>query len=482
MTDLKKHIIVKVDNVHWSINGSIRKRLDNQTQNTDYYYFNASGNLKACGTDMQISVYGYNSANTRTYKVNMFNANQWVNGQPQPIQPMVQSAMFYPNTYINFTQAGEYTKHYYNGTERICSRLGEQQIPISVENDQEWEAHRHDVKEMLRNAIGQHLYDEPTDMQEGEVLHLEYLQPCGNSNAIYYYHPNHLSSTMYVTDAQQSVVQSFLYAPYGEIISEYNTHVMGEAFPKYAFNAKELDEETGMYYYEARYYAPPTFTSRDPLFEKYFWMTPYAYCANNPVKYVDPDGREWETIEDGIFANKLIWKAERMIKQYGKQIIRFQKQIDDYKEKGMTDKISNLQLSINHLNDRITLLNEGIENIKEMGRNTNHKFHFNFTENKRSDVSQREKDNLDIIDINACVSAPFETGWHECVHIGDWFAKKFKHTFKDGFLQTYDNNHGKAEEHAYKSEFSFSMRRFEEKGINSLYQIDEQTYKLFENE
>ena len=60
--------------------------------------------------------------------------------------------------------------------------------------------------------------------------------------------------------------------------------------PKYAFNAKELDEETGMCYYEARYYKPPVFTSRDPMFEKYFWMTPYAYCANNPVKYVDPDG------------------------------------------------------------------------------------------------------------------------------------------------------------------------------------------------
>ncbi len=62
--------------------------------------------------------------------------------------------------------------------------------------------------------------------------------------------------------------------------------------PKYAFNAKELDEETGMYYYEARYYKQPVFTSRDPMFEKYFWMTPYAYCANNPVKYVDPDGEE----------------------------------------------------------------------------------------------------------------------------------------------------------------------------------------------
>ena len=113
-----------------------------------------------------------------------------------------------------------------------------------------------------------------------------------SDKGFFYYHPNHLSSSMYVTNAQQSVVQSFLYAPYGEIISEYNTHAMGDAFPKYAFNAKELDEETGFYYYEARYYAPPTFTSRDPLFEKYPSISPYAYCANNPVKYVDPSGEE----------------------------------------------------------------------------------------------------------------------------------------------------------------------------------------------
>jgi RHS repeat-associated protein len=57
------------------------------------------------------------------------------------------------------------------------------------------------------------------------------------------------------------------------------------------FNAKELDEETGMYYYSARYYAPPVFTSRDPLFEKIPFMSPYAMDFNNPVKYIDLDGR-----------------------------------------------------------------------------------------------------------------------------------------------------------------------------------------------
>ncbi len=112
-----------------------------------------------------------------------------------------------------------------------------------------------------------------------------------NIDEIFYYHPNHLGSSSFVTDQNQTITQGFLYAPFGEITTEYNINFGFSVIPKYSFNAKELDEETGMYYYEARYYAPPTFTSRDPLFEKYFWMSPYAYCNNNPVALIDPDGR-----------------------------------------------------------------------------------------------------------------------------------------------------------------------------------------------
>ncbi len=111
-----------------------------------------------------------------------------------------------------------------------------------------------------------------------------------NEGKNFYYHTNHLGSTAFVTDQNQTVTQGFLYAPFGEITTEYAPLWQNGTLPKYSFNAKELDEETGMYYYEARYYKPPVFTSRDPMFEKYFWMTPYAYCANNPVKYVDPTG------------------------------------------------------------------------------------------------------------------------------------------------------------------------------------------------
>jgi RHS repeat-associated protein len=69
---------------------------------------------------------------------------------------------------------------------------------------------------------------------------------------------------------------------------------MLDTIPRFLFTGQELDEENGMYYYSARYYAPPTFISRDPLFEDYPTFSPYCYTANNPVKYVDPTGMDIE--------------------------------------------------------------------------------------------------------------------------------------------------------------------------------------------
>ena len=61
------------------------------------------------------------------------------------------------------------------------------------------------------------------------------------------------------------------------------------------FTGKEKDSETGFYYFGARYYDPSLsglFLSVDPMADKYPSTSPYAYCAWNPVKLVDPDGRE----------------------------------------------------------------------------------------------------------------------------------------------------------------------------------------------
>ena len=125
------------------------------------------------------------------------------------------------------------------------------------------------------------------------------LQPTGNPDDIFYYHTNHLGSTAFVTDQNQNITQGFLYAPFGEITTEFDANF--GTLPKYSFNAKELDEETGMYYYEARYYKPPVFTSRDPMMNQKPWLTPYHYCSNNPVGRVDPSGcdDDWYKSDDG---------------------------------------------------------------------------------------------------------------------------------------------------------------------------------------
>ncbi|NLE04964.1 MAG: RHS repeat-associated core domain-containing protein [Crenarchaeota archaeon] len=116
------------------------------------------------------------------------------------------------------------------------------------------------------------------------------LGPGGNETDLFFYHPDHLGSTGVITDNYASVTQGFLYAPFGELMYEHDPSWQNNRVPKYAFNAKELDEENGMYYYSARYYAPPTFISRDPMFEDYPSISPYTYCANNPMKFVDPTG------------------------------------------------------------------------------------------------------------------------------------------------------------------------------------------------
>ena len=62
----------------------------------------------------------------------------------------------------------------------------------------------------------------------------------------------------------------------------------------HTFSAKERDVETGLSYFGARYYSSDLsiWLSVDPMSDKYPSLSPYVYCANNPVKLVDPNGEE----------------------------------------------------------------------------------------------------------------------------------------------------------------------------------------------
>jgi RHS repeat-associated protein len=87
-------------------------------------------------------------------------------------------------------------------------------------------------------------------------------------NFLYYYHPDHLGSTGYVTDASGKLYEHIEYFPFGE--TWVQEHSNTQRTP-YLFTGKELDEETGLYYFGARYYDPRTslWQSPDPALGKY---------------------------------------------------------------------------------------------------------------------------------------------------------------------------------------------------------------------
>ena len=158
---------------------------------------------------------------------------------------------------------------------------------------------------------------QPEEVQPG----YGYVADNNESEETFYYHSDHLGSTSYITDDSAHVTQYTAYLPYGELLVD--EHSSSEDLP-YKFNGKELDEETGLYYYGARYMQPITsvWYGIDPLTEKYPDVSAYVYCAGNPVKLVDSDGRRPTDREAALISNQVYdgkCKLEGDWELYGKR-------------------------------------------------------------------------------------------------------------------------------------------------------------------
>ena len=123
-----------------------------------------------------------------------------------------------------------------------------------------------------------------------------------------YLHTDRLGSSSAVTDGRGKAVHILGYMPYGETLLDLS-HTHYET--PYQFTGYEKDQETGLHYAEARYYDSwlSIFNSTDPMWYKYPHLSPYAYCANNPLRYVDPRGKEFDPA-----SNKIAQKTEKEVR------------------------------------------------------------------------------------------------------------------------------------------------------------------------
>ena len=109
----------------------------------------------------------------------------------------------------------------------------------------------------------------------------------------HYFTKDHLGNNRAVVNQSGTVEQITHYYPFGGFFADQGTN---SSLQPYKYNGKELDRMHGLdlYDYGFRQYDPvvPMFTQQDPMAEKYYHLSPYVYCGNNPVKYIDKEGRK----------------------------------------------------------------------------------------------------------------------------------------------------------------------------------------------
>ena len=258
--------------------------------------------------------YQYDAGGERTYKLTSRMVSQNILGQWNAYQ-VLDNPTLYASPYLVATEQG-YTKHYYAESERIASRIGggldsvdcficnmEEYKGFPLTNivpvwgvEYSWDPFRDKRLEneehlhLALDCVGADLTvtDECLILlyKYGDYPNHEYEPDC------YWYHPDHLGSSSWVTAADGEAVQHLHYLPWGEDFVDQRLNSFDGV--RYTFSAKERDSETGLSYFGSRYYSSDLsiWLSVDPMAAKYPSLSPYVYCADNPVKLVDPNGEE----------------------------------------------------------------------------------------------------------------------------------------------------------------------------------------------
>ncbi len=292
-----------------------------------FLFWTEDNRMHAAVDDRYYSYYAYDHCGERRLKLTGDNKLLDVNANFMATYTILNEQTLYPSAYMVLTNRG-YTKHYYAGAERVAARLGGGGLDAldnaigyndtllrkadtlfgqSLEQVNSRALNGNDIDCILGNGFAKEEFGHPIDgipcqMQAGvdffhdpfkDMVHsMQFDHNNGQEREVYFYHSDHLGSASWITDSGGQAIQHLQYLPYGEPYINQRTSGYNE---RYTFTGKEKDEETGYGYFGARYMDHELMTmwlSVDPMADKYPSISPYAYCAWNPVKLVDPDGRE----------------------------------------------------------------------------------------------------------------------------------------------------------------------------------------------
>lgn len=304
--------------------------------------------------------YNYAAGGDRNFKV----TTPRIQASQNAAALMQHASLAYPTLYasalITFNKGG-YTKHYFEGTNRVCSRIGggfyhvswnsiENRVPAFAEGyDQLSEGQRESVEHTFNDCLGIAVdVDGIVDLYDVIKHETERHDP----EPAFYYHSDHLGSAAYLTNDAGQVTQTLNYLPYGEDWVDIQNYAETR-YPRlgiYTYNGKEKDYESGFHYYGARYYWSELLTgwlSVDPMMDKYPGISPYNYCMWNPVKLVDPDGRDGDVevnkddrsiiVNMNIYYNKTQKNIEYITGREGEDDYN---QLDRARQKGFSSKDS----------------------------------------------------------------------------------------------------------------------------------------------
>ena len=309
-----------------------------QRAREERFRWDEENRLTALSQNGYVSHYWYDANGERTVKMHGGNMAVFVNGRQDGRVLDTQQTTAYFSPYFSIHE-GRFTKHLYIGSERIASMTGELK-PGDVSNSPaggyniSHAGYGVDVTQlnipyaykcaaMRDSAEANYAHFGLPNALEGQTRQLrEFVLPAGGDNEaeapalrsgdkdnyngnIWFIHSDHLGSSTLVTDGNGEASQQVEYLPYGEVFLERQN---GDFTTPYKFNGKELDEETGLYYYGARYMNPrlSIWYGCDPLQEKYPNISSYTYCHSNPITRLDEDGMDdWEINSFGYVVKRI---------------------------------------------------------------------------------------------------------------------------------------------------------------------------------